>query len=160
MEERDRDKDFISYVSSDLKMSYAYLEHKCESSETAINKIIKDDSVNTNKISDGYHTFGELYDHRIVLYIALLRSKSQECNGMTGSAHYDEGQIWRSKAHSDGSIWEGWFILGMFKEAGEQITYHLPIDKWDECDFAEELDKAPEWDGHTSEDVLKRINRL
>jgi hypothetical protein len=127
--------------------------------EDAINACIKDELVNTNLISDGYHTFGELYDHRIELFIAVLRNKDQMFFSMDGSPMH-KGDIWRSKAHSDGSEWEGWFILGMYKAAGEQITYHLPIRKWDECDFAEELDKAPEWDGHTSADVLQRLRTL
>jgi hypothetical protein len=29
--------------------------------------------MDTNRISDGYHTFGELYDHRIQLFIALCK---------------------------------------------------------------------------------------
>jgi hypothetical protein len=48
----------------------------------------------------------------------------------------------------------------MNKNKGSQITYHLPTSKWDECDFAITLDKAPEWDGHTSNDVLERIREL
>lgn len=45
-------------------------------------------------------------------------------------------------------------------EAGTQITYHLPIDRWEECSFAETLDKAPKWDGHTSADVITRLKNL
>lgn len=102
--------------------------------------------------SDGYHTFNELYDHRVVLFIVLLRHYSTHPK--------QRGQVWRSKAHSDGSVWNGWFILGIGKDYGFQITYHLPIDKWDECGFADTLDKAPEWDGHTSQDVLERLKKL
>jgi hypothetical protein len=101
----------------------------------------------TNQISDGYHTFGELYEHRITLFIALCR-------------RLEKGRVWRSQAHSDGSVWEGWFVLGIDYEQGKQITYHLPMSKWEETDFADTLDKAPEYDGHTSEDVLQRIKRL
>jgi hypothetical protein len=39
--------------------------------EDAINTLIAGPLINTNQISDGYHTFGELYDHRISLFIAL-----------------------------------------------------------------------------------------
>lgn len=102
--------------------------------------------------SDGYHTFDELYEHRIVNYMALCRTIKQ-----FGSHHTD---VWKSKAHSDGSIWDGWFILGINKNPGEQITYHLPMSKWDDCNFAFTLNEAPEFDGHTSADVLKRIGEL
>lgn len=71
-------------------------------------------------------------------------------------------KVWRSKNHSDGEPAFGgtWFILGIGKEKGEQMTYHLPIDRWDECKFADTLDKAPEFDEHTSDDVLERLKNL
>lgn len=108
----------------------------------------------TNTISDGYHTFGELYEHRIVLYIAL-------CERLV-AAEENEGQgkeVWKSRKHSDGSVWDGWFLLGINKKAGEQITYHLPEKYWMKCNF-DELQKAPDFDGHTSADVLERISKL
>lgn len=114
----------------------------------AINSLLqtgKSDGLDLNQISDGYHTFGELYKHRIALWIAL-------CIELAG-----HGIVWRSKRHSDGSHFEGWFLLGMHKEPGLQITYHLPDSMWSKCGFAETLERAPEWDGHTSEDVLERL---
>lgn len=42
----------------------------------------------------------------------------------------------------------------------DMISYHLPLSKWDECAFANEFEKAPEWDGHTSNDVLERLKQL
>ena len=117
-------------------------------------------SINTNNISDGYHTFGELYEHRITLFITLAKMISKEWNCYWDDPKYPEGTVWKSVNHSDGSNWEGWFILGVFTEAGEQMTYHLPINKWEECDFAKTIDKAPEWDGHTSEQVLERLKKL
>ena len=107
--------------------------------------------IDTGKISDGYHTFDELYEHRITLFIALCKA-------------YDDntfvGDVWRSKLHSDGTMFDDWFIMGIGRGKGQQITYHLPISKWKETEFAETLENAPEWDGHTPEDVLKRINKL
>ena len=111
-------------------------------------------------ISDGFHTFDELYDHRITIYIAL-------CRTLSDIAHYDcdvpdrlKHHVWRAERHSDGSQWKGWFILGLNKEAGRQITYHLPIDKWDQCDFATTYDCAPEFDGHSPADVLERLAKI
>lgn len=104
----------------------------------------------TSEISDGYHTFGELYDHRITLYIALCRWVQQ----------FGTADVWRSRKHSDGSSFDGWFVLGIFSRKGLQITYHLPNARWQECDFANYLAVAPEFDGHTSNDVLERLKRL
>jgi hypothetical protein len=109
-------------------------------------------SADMGHISDGFHTFDELYEHRITLWIAVLRLWAREND-------YPPNP-WRTKLHSDGSSFDGWFVLGLHHRAGEQITYHLPISRWDETSFARELERAPEFDGHTSEDVLSRIARL
>lgn len=107
------------------------------------------------KISDGYHSFDELYDHRITLFIALCRTLCQY--------HLDTGSwrcVWRSRKHSDDSQMEGWFVLGIGEEAGHQITYHLPLSRWEETNFAWTLEKAPKYDGHTSNDVLERLKKI
>ena len=98
--------------------------------------------------SDGYHTFDELYEHRHALFIALC-------------FYMPPGSCWRSRQHSDGSSYDGWFVLGIHKGKGFQISYHLPIALWDQCDpFTETLDRAPAFDGHTSSDVLTRLREL
>lgn len=106
---------------------------------------------------DGYHTFDELYDHRITLFIALCRAYAEwiDAEGLSTIPH-----SWRSKLHSDGTNFDGWFILGLKEDKGEQITYHLPLLRWDETCFAETLDRAPEFDGHTPDDVLERLKKL
>lgn len=106
---------------------------------------------------DGYHTFKELYNHRITLYIALAR----EIRG--NPAYQTIKRVWRSKKHSDGEICFGTgtqFVLGIGDEKGKQITYHLPIERWEETNFAETLEQAPEWDGHTSDEVIERLKEL
>ena len=91
-------------------------------------------------ISDGYHTFKELYDHRHMLYMALAKGHNS----------------WKSLLHDDGTSLEGMFIAGIILPSGKSITYHLPLDLWDMCP-GNELAYAPVWDGHTSNDVLLRI---
>ncbi len=93
------------------------------------------------KVSDGYHSFDELYEHRCMLFIALMSA-------------YPE-LSWKSRKHSDGSSYDGWFIAGMNLPAG-QITYHLPNRLWD-LTKVKELSCAPEYDGHTSKDVIRRL---
>ncbi len=103
--------------------------------------------VSTNLISDGYHTFGELYAHRTRLFIALCR-------------YIQFTDVWRSKSHSDGTRLDGYFLLGIGFNAGEQITYHLEDEYWKDCAFAATLSKAPPFDGHTPQDVLQRLANL
>jgi hypothetical protein len=100
--------------------------------------------------SDGYHTFAELYAHRNALWIALCGTMQELERGIT----------WRAKKQQDGKEFKGYFLLGISKRAGLQITYHLPDAFWNKCEFAETLDVAPPYDGHTGPDVLKRLSRL
>lgn len=93
------------------------------------------------KISDGYHTFNELYEHRHMLYIALT-------NILIESA-------WKSKLHNDGTSYDGWFVLGCTINS-KPISYHLPLRLWS-LSSARELDVGLVWDGHTSENVLERL---
>jgi len=119
------------------------------------------DSQNYMDASDGYHTFTELYEHRITLFIALCKLWSARFEPTIWETTKGRTEnVWRSKLHSDGSSFDGCFILGINKVPGEQITYHLPLKRWEETYFAEILDKAPEWDGHTPADVLQRITNL
>lgn len=131
-----------------------------QSIEASVNGIIRQSQLDTNKISDGYHTFGELYEHRIVNYIALHKAKylAGDDNGFSGV--YGPYDYWKSKVHSDGSIWDGWFLLGIGIDSGQQITYHLPMKYWDQITWAHVRDQAPDFDGHTSQDVLDRIAKL
>ena len=91
-------------------------------------------------VSDGYHSFDELYAHRCTLFAAL-------CHQMEGSA-------WKSWLHDDGTKYEGWFVAGLELPTG-QITYHLPESFWPKLKV-KEVEKSL-YDGHTSDDVIKRL---
>lgn len=94
------------------------------------------------EVSDGYHTFNELYHHRALLFASL--------------SNVIPDRFWKSKLHEDGTMFDGMFIVGMSTEEG-YATYHYDIDPyWDMFDV-KELDKAPEFDGHTPEVALDRI---
>lgn len=122
--------------------------------ENSVNKLLQSMHVDKGEISDGYHTFNELYEHRIALFIALCHIYSND-----GYQPANKRMVWKSKVHSDGSSMDGWFIAGIGVFEGEQISYHLSMDKWDIL-HAKELEKAPSWDGHTSKDVVKRLMEL
>jgi len=98
------------------------------------------------QVSDGYHTFDELYEHRCILFLAVMRS------------HPDLS--WRARYHADGTMDPGWWIGGMELPAG-QVTYHLPDHCWPLLDDSavETRERAPEWDGHRPEEALKRLKQ-
>jgi hypothetical protein len=112
------------------------------------NKVLTVKSAPGFRVSDGYHTFDDLYDHRFELFLALCRSVNHSA------------QVWRSLLHSDGSRFEGWFIMGIHTAPGSQLTYHLPISRWEETAYATTYEHAPPFDGHTASDVLERLRAL
>lgn len=94
--------------------------------------------------SDGYHTFDELYRHRAVLFAALC------------AAHPDKA--WKSRLHNSGDMYDGMFIAGIETPKG-QATYHIEEEHW-KLFKCRELERAPEWDGHTPEQALERLKSL
>lgn len=106
------------------------------------------------QISDGFHSFDQLYQHRIELFITVCKQFR--------FAKDRTRIVWFSRKHSDGTEWPGWFILGIGITKGHQITYHLPVESyWNRVTaMFEELPQAPEWDGHTSDDVIERLKKL
>lgn len=96
----------------------------------------------TGDTSDGYHTFNELYHHRAVLFSVIVRD------------HPD--MAWKSKMHHDGTMYDGMFIVGLDTPQG-QATYHYDVDPYWDMFECRELDRAPEWDGHTPDDAIARI---
>lgn len=98
-------------------------------------------------ISDGYHTFAELYEYRM-LY----------------SAHAAEGwlaagiPVVKSWHHSDGEacFGGGWFVVVVDLYPHGQVSNHYPAADWD-LFHVPEVDQAPEWDGHTPADAAARL---
>jgi hypothetical protein len=95
-----------------------------------------------NDISDGHHTFHELYHHRAVLFSVI-------CSVFRDKA-------WKSWKHADGTMFDDFFIVGVTTPEGN-YTYHYKKDCWDM--FAvKELEFAPEWDGHQPKDVGRLLS--
>lgn len=89
-------------------------------------------------VSDGHHTFGELYEHRHLLFINLcLNLKQSSC--------------WKEDQNTP-----GWFILYLNLPTG-QISYHVPDRLLPLIDREIERASGEVWDGHTSDDVVSRL---
>ena len=122
--------------------------------QEAINDIIKNldgNNFDASKVSDGYHTFAELYEFR-KLYNALLFNQW---------ARLGKYNVVKSYRHSDGKFcfdsYKEWFIVVAQTPFG-QISNHYTSDKWDLFNV-ESVDKAPEFDGHTTQDVIERMQK-
>ncbi|QTH79803.1 hypothetical protein [Klebsiella phage vB_KpnP_ZX1] len=103
------------------------------------------EGISTGQISDGYHTFDELYAHRVRLFTCLM--------------HAHKSRAWWSFKHHDGSVWDGWIIAGIDTPAGS-ATYHLPESAVDDLPLGTNIPRGKEWDGHTAADVLERLKSL
>jgi len=93
---------------------------------------------------DGYHTFTELYEHRIALFAAV-------CNRARSLS-------WKSRFHEDETMFLGMFIAGTETPEGP-VTYHMEDKWWDQFKCLE-VDVAPKWDGHTADDVVERLKSI
>ena len=110
-----------------------------------INKMIlegKEKGWSSKGISDKWHTFDELYYHRMILFLSLQLTHSDKS--------------WKSKQHHDGTMFEGSFIVGIDTPDG-QYSYHYDLEFWDMFNKIKELDKAPEYDGHKPSDVSRLL---
>ena len=114
----------------------------------AINTFIrelKNRDISRKGISDGYHTFDELYYHRMVLF-SIICNQNKEL-------------AWKSKLHDDGTMFgDDNFIVGIETEEG-QYTYHYDVKYWDLYDV-KILERAPEFDGHEPSDIDRLFSLL
>ena len=99
------------------------------------------ESLEVKDVSDGSHTFTELYHHRMILFAVI-------CNN-------NKDKAWKSKLHDDGTMYDDYFIVGIDTPRG-QFTYHYHVDAWHRFKV-EVLEKAPIYDGHTSEDITRLL---
>ena len=96
-------------------------------------------------ISDGYHTFDDLYYQRMILTKTVALAAINK---------FDEDTVYRSWLHSDGTMYKNYFIV-VFKTPEGNFSYHYPMYYWDSFDFLKELPNAEEFDGHTWKDVTR-----
>jgi hypothetical protein len=89
-------------------------------------------------MSDGYHTFDELYAHRHALFLALIKASGWPA-------------FWRPD-------FEGWVVVYLETPAG-QISYHIPSCFLPEVETIAKRIETKMWDGHTSEDVITRLKK-
>jgi hypothetical protein len=116
-----------------------------------INELIvamKDKNIlNTKKISDKWHTFGELYIQRLYLFSII-------CN-------QNKDIAWKSKRHFDEKndpMFNGDFIVGLNTPEGP-ASYHFKIEFWDLFDV-QEIPNAPKYDGYTPDQALERFRSI
>ena len=104
-------------------------------------------------MSDGYHTFNELYRYRMLYNAALFKTiRLWQMSSLSGDGDAFALQIGKSKRHHDGTepFGGGWFVVWVTLPDGSVIFNHYRMEYWD-LFSADEYDTAPEWDGSTPE---------
>lgn len=104
------------------------------------------------QVSDGYHTFDELYEFRLLYNATWFNALSY----MADELGFEVRPV-KSKRHHDGEecFGGGWFIVVAQLLTG-QISNHYELKDWGLFQI-DEVERAPEWDGHTPADVAGRL---
>lgn len=118
-----------------------------------------------NELSDGYHTYDELYEFR-KMYNAVLFNEwgknpvylAEDVEKKYPVVQYDVHKSWK---HFDGEecFGGGWFIVSAMLPDG-LISNHYKAADWDLFQVPEVEKAKYEFDGHTGKDVLERLKKL
>ena len=142
---------FGAFISESQMPQVKFVVNADSLEETINDAIANTPSLNKSKISDGFHTFQELYDIRKAYNVALF-------NAWAKHQLYD---VHKSIRHNDGELCfgGGWFIVVAVLPGG-QISNHYEMEDWDLFDIPETEKAKFEFDGHTTQDVIDRLLKL
>lgn len=125
------------------------------------------DEKEIGELSDGYHSFNELYAFRKMYNAALFNEWA--ATKVWNPKWANEGQpfnhvkydVHKSRRHHDGELCfdGGWFVVVAILPTG-QITNHYEMKDWDLFQIPEEPRAKYKFDDHTSKDVLDRLSKL
>lgn len=123
-------EDTLDITEEELKKDYDYERYHGEG----------------NQLEDNYHTMSELYYHRMLLFVTILKLAKEKGY-----------ELYKSKSHHDGTKIDNYFIVGVFTPEG-QYAYHYNLKYWNYFNFVDEWDRAPEWDGQQAEDLHRLLS--
>ena len=99
------------------------------------------------ELNDGFHTFNELYDYRMLYNAAFFNRLPKE-------------KVHKSKKHHDGQeCFGGWGFIVMAELPTGQISNHYAMEYWDLFNIPEK-EIADEWDGHTPKEAAERLKNF
>jgi hypothetical protein len=110
----------------------------------------------TGQTSDGFHTFDELYNYRMLYNAAFFNMCARSLESPGIGALFD---VHKSYRHHDGEHPFGssdWFIVMAELPTG-QISNHYRINAGWDLFRIPERERAAEWDGHTPAEAAYRL---
>lgn len=103
--------------------------------------------LDTKKVSDKWHTFGDLYMQRLYLF-SIICSQNKNI-------------AWKSKKHFDEQndpMFDGDFIVGLNTPEGP-ASYHFKMEFWNLFNV-KEIPNAPKYDGYKPKQALERLQSI
>ena len=139
----DEDKKSFKYYVSFLVDGGYYYEYQLKPHKSK-------DKSDMGEVSDGYHTFNELYEYRLLYNASFFNELAKQ----------NLYNVHKSKKHSNGEdcFGGGWFIVMAELPTG-QVSNHYELKDWDLFQVPEK-EKANKWDEHTPKDVAERIRKF
>lgn len=138
--------DWLCRLRADINNGVIFTPWNKEFTEALTEVLEQQLCEDTGELSDGYHTFNQLYHQRAILFACIVRQ--------------NKNKAWKSFKHSDGKYCFDsngeWFIVGVDTPQG-CYTYHYAKEYWDMFD-CKELECGKEWDGHTEEDIIRLLS--
>ena len=130
---------------SDLKLELQMVDNNLQHIISFVNSL-QQEQVDMGEVSDGYHTFNELYYYRMLYNAAFFNLLPKEW-------------VHKSKRHHTGEecFGGGWFIVMANLPTG-QISNHYELKDWDLFQVPEK-EFADEWDGHTPQEAAERLHK-
>lgn len=143
LSEIERLSSIVSYESKDRHDEGLHDAYK------AVKNVIgsfQQEQTDMGEVSDGYHTFNELYYYRMLYNAAFFNLLPKEW-------------VHKSKRHHTGEecFGGGWFIVMANLPTG-QISNHYKLKDWD-LFHVPEKEFADEWDGHTPQEAAERLHK-
>ena len=142
-------RDYMNGAGMRYKGPKFYKARGKESAYDALLNIIislQQEQTDMGEVSDGYHTFNELYYYRMLYNAAFFNLLPKEL-------------VHKSKRHHTGEecFGGGWFIVMANLPTG-QISNHYELKDWDLFKVPEK-EFADEWDGHTPQEAAERLHK-
>jgi hypothetical protein len=146
------------------------MENKLEAVQVLVNEL-KDER---GSITDGYHSFEELYTFRKVYNALLFNEWAKQIVETKEWAKDEKGRLYakvvskeykydvhKSICHNNGELCfgGGWFVVVAVLPNG-QITNHYKMEDWNLFKIPQVSRAKYEFDGHTSQDTLERMLNL
>lgn len=118
---------------------------------TNTNTIYLPPGIDPGNISDGYHTFNELYEFRMMYNACLFNEWAMQ----------NKYSVHKSRHHHSGEpCFDGKFFIVVAMLPRGQISNHYKLEHWDLFDIPVEPKALFEYDGHNGSDVLYRLRQI